>query len=42
MKVSLSQVNKDRKVLFENLLQLYMYDFTEYTGVDIEQMDYII
>ncbi len=33
--VRLASINE--KDLFRNLLQLYMYDFTEFTDVDINQ-----
>ncbi|MFD0618136.1 hypothetical protein ACFQZR_11735 [Paenibacillus sp. GCM10027629] len=33
--VRLASINE--KDLFQNLLQLYMYDFTEFTDVDINQ-----
>ncbi|MGO4533240.1 GNAT family N-acetyltransferase [Paenibacillus sp. 2TAF8] len=35
MNINISKAMKNEKDLFKNLLQLYMYDFTEFTDVDI-------
>lgn len=35
MNINISNAMKNEKDLFKNLLQLYMYDFTEFTDVDI-------
>jgi hypothetical protein len=36
MKIQISKASAENKQVISNLMQLYMYDFSEYTGSDVE------
>ena len=36
MDVQISKVSAENKHIISNLMQFYMYDFSEYTGSDVE------